>query len=134
MQWWNEWIFIPLCWRSLSSNFQITRWGDARYYGQSSNVSCNQQIHASICVIIGPIIQILTNALVFNALFTLSDVLYTDFQVLINISLSHQKGLNSQRRYLVKLTNICFICMRMRFVSLNCLLVTFVFYTDCNDR
>ena len=41
MQWWDEWLYIPLCWRSLPPNFQVTSRWNGRYYGQSSHVSFN---------------------------------------------------------------------------------------------
>lgn len=39
IQWWNEWLYLPLCWRSLPSCLQITYFGDGRYYEQPSHVS-----------------------------------------------------------------------------------------------
>lgn len=41
MQRWDEWVYIPLCWRSLPPSFQVTCWWNGRCYEQSSHVSQN---------------------------------------------------------------------------------------------
>lgn len=39
VQWWNERLYLPLCWGSLPSCLQITYFGDGRHHEQPSHVS-----------------------------------------------------------------------------------------------